>query len=240
MKLSHKLKARAWLRRFIVILVILFGSVSSISLVVGLCLIVLGLFLHIWAICCLVRNTQLTTWGPYRFVRHPFYLANFLIDIGICSASANPYIFGIYIILFYLIYYRRMLKEEQHLTQLFPLDYPLYTKSVPRFIPLIFKKYPKSDKGFSFSLLIAAGNEITRVTRLLIYPLVLYFLFRRFPDGIISGYRKVYQNDIITGLINYQEIIIISIIIVFSVVSILVKTKTRSEIPNPKSQIPNI
>ncbi|MDI6787265.1 MAG: isoprenylcysteine carboxylmethyltransferase family protein, partial [Planctomycetota bacterium] len=189
---------------------------------------------------CLVRNTQLTTWGPYRFVRHPFYLANFLIDIGICSASANPYIFGIYIILFYLIYYRRMLKEEQHLTQLFPLDYPLYTKSVPRFIPLIFKKYPKSDKGFSFSLLIAAGNEITRVTRLLIYPLVLYFLFRRFPDGIISGYRKVYQNDIITGLINYQEIIIISIIIVFSVVSILVKTKTRSEIPNPKSQIPNI
>ena len=219
-----KIKARSWLRRFTILLVLLFGVINLTSLIIGLCLIAIGMLLHIWSIGCLVRNTQLTTWGPYRFVRHPFYLANFFIDMGICSAGANPFIFAIYFILFYVIYYRRMIKEETHLTSLFPNDYPEYVKHVPRFIPLVFKRFPKTDKGFSWATLIAAGNEITRVFRLLIYPLVLYFELRRFPYGIFWGvclkhYRK-FSGDIIPGVIGYQEIIIIGIILVLSIVSV--------------------
>lgn len=220
-----KIKARSWLRRFTILLVLLFGTVNLTSFIIGISFILLGMLLHIWSIGCLVRNKQLTTWGPYRFVRHPFYLANFFIDIGICSAGAKWYIFVIYLILFYLIYYLRMKKEERHLTELFPIDYPQYIKLVPRFIPLIFKRYPKSDKDFSWATLVAAGNEITRVLRLLIYPLVLYFQFRRFRLGVISYSIKIFPNDIIPGIINYQEVIIIGIILVLSVVSIIVKSK---------------
>ena len=222
-----KLKGRAWLRRFTILLVLLFGMVNLTSLLIGFGLVFIGMLLHIWAIGCLVRNTQLTTWGPYRFVRHPFYLANLLIDMGLCTVGANPYIFAAYIVLFYFIYYRRMKMEEAHLTELFPNDYPAYIQKVPRFIPLLLKRYPKAEKGFSWAVLISAGNEITRVLRLLIYPLVLYFLFRRFPNGIFSFLSgktadiKFPSSDIVPGLIDYQEIIIIAVIIVFSVVSLL-------------------
>lgn len=228
-----KIKARSWLRRFTVLLILLLGTVNLTSFIIGICFIFLGMLLHIWSIGCLIRNKQLTTFGPYRFVRHPFYLANFLIDIGICSAGANPYIFVSYLILFYLIYYLRMKKEERHLTELFPVEYPQYIKLVPRFIPLIFKRYPKTNNGFSWATLITAGNEITRILRLLIYPLVIYFQLRRFPLGVISFYTKkdkiIFFNDIIPGIINYQEAIIIGIILILSVVSIIVKSKETKE-----------
>jgi hypothetical protein len=124
-----------------------------------------------------------------------------------------------------------MKKEEAHLTELFSNDYPQYIQKVPRFIPLIFKRFSASGKGFSWAVLVSAGNEITRVLRLLIYPLVLYFIFRRFPQGIFSFIAKKTDyirlpQDIVPGLIDYQEIIIIAIIIIFSVVSILFHRNT--------------
>ncbi|MEW6026512.1 MAG: isoprenylcysteine carboxylmethyltransferase family protein [Planctomycetota bacterium] len=229
-----KIKGRAWLRRFMILLVLLFGMANLTSLGIGFGLIFLGMLLHIWAIGCLVRNSQLTSWGPYRFVRHPFYLANFLIDMGICAVGAQWYIFAVYLILFYFIYYRRMKMEEATLTELFPNDYPVYIQKVPRFIPLLFERYPPSGKGFSWGVLVAAGNEITRVLRLLIYPLVLYFLFRRFPEGIFSflsgkaGYATL-PSDMVPGLIDYQEIISIAVILVLSVVSVLFHKKQGKE-----------
>jgi protein-S-isoprenylcysteine O-methyltransferase Ste14 len=228
-----KIKARAWLRRFTIVLVLLLGAINLTSLLVGIGFILLGMLVHIWAIGCLIRNARLTVWGPYRFVRHPFYLANFFIDIGICSAGVNPYIFAVYLILFYFIYYLRMKKEEKHLTELFPADYPKYVKLVPRFIPLFFKRYPKTSEGFSWAVLIAAGNEITRILRLLIYPLVLYFQMRRFPLGAIKLYDQNIKyglsGDIIPGVINYQEIIIIGVILALSVISIIVKSKAKEK-----------
>ncbi|MBI5779467.1 MAG: isoprenylcysteine carboxylmethyltransferase family protein [Planctomycetes bacterium] len=229
-----KLKGRAWLRRFTILLVLLFGTANFTSLLIGFSFIFIGMLLHIWAIGCLVRNSQLTVWGPYRFIRHPFYLANLLIDMGICSVGANPIIFAAYIVLAYFIYYRRMKKEETHLTELFPNDYPVYIQKVPRFIPLIFKRYPSVGKRFSWAVLVSSGNEITRVLRLLIYPLVLYFLLRRFPNGIFSflakksGYIRL-PSDIVPGLIDYQEIIIVTVIVVFSIVSILFHRSKETE-----------
>ena len=44
---------------------------------------ILGVWLHTWAKGCLRQNRVVATIGPYRFVRHPFYLANALIDAGL-------------------------------------------------------------------------------------------------------------------------------------------------------------
>ena len=243
-----KFKWRAWVRRLTVLNVILFGSFTPVALIVSLCFVALGMFLHIWSIGCLVRNTQLTTWGPYRFVRHPFYLANLCIDLGLCAAGSGHiwtaiYLFGVYSLLFYFVYIKRMRKEEVHLTALFPKEYPEYISHVPQFLPLFFKRYPASDKGFSFTILIAAGNEITRVMRLLIYPMVLYFILRRFPYGIFCGVLEkmgvlenrltpVRPGDFINGFIGYPEIIMIGVILVLSVVSIFVHKSSEKAADN--------
>lgn len=222
-----KIKARAWVRRIILLLVLVFGHISLTSLLIGLGCVFIGMCWHFWAIGALVRNKQLTTWGPYRFVRHPFYFANMIIDIGICVAGANYYVGAAYILLFYWAYYRRMKQEEAHLTGLFPDAYPQYMKQVPRFIPLWFKRFSSGQEtGFSWRRIKESGNEFARISRLILHPLVLYIQMRRFPTGLYNLYKSSQPvelpGDIVTGIIGYQEIIVIIIAVLLSVVAYLV------------------
>jgi hypothetical protein len=53
------------------------------SILAGLPLLCAGVCLHTWAKGCLRQNRVVAMIGPYRFVRHPFYLANALIDAGL-------------------------------------------------------------------------------------------------------------------------------------------------------------
>ncbi len=57
----------------------------------GVPLILLGVALHLWAKGCLHQDREVTTTGPYRFVRHPFYTANALIDSGIAVMSTHNF-----------------------------------------------------------------------------------------------------------------------------------------------------
>ena len=222
-----KLKARAWVRRIILLLVLVFGHITLTSLLVGLGCIFIGMCWHFWAIGALVRNKQLTTWGPYRFVRHPFYFANMIIDIGICVAGANYYVGAAYVLLFYWAYYRRMKQEESHLTGLFPDAYPQYMKQVPMFIPLWFRRFPSGpEPGFSWRRIVESGNEFARIIRLVMHPLLLYIQLRRFPTGLFNALRLsktvAFAGDIVPGIIGYQEIIIISLVVLLSVIAYFV------------------
>ena len=60
-----------------------FRSTTARSIVAGLPLLLAGVCLHTWAKGCLRQNRVVATIGPYRFVRHPFYLANALIDFAL-------------------------------------------------------------------------------------------------------------------------------------------------------------
>ncbi|MFA5794019.1 MAG: isoprenylcysteine carboxylmethyltransferase family protein [Candidatus Brocadiia bacterium] len=223
-----KLKARAWVRRIILLLVLLFGHVTVLSLGIGIGLIFLGMFWHFWAIGALVRNKQLTKWGPYRFVRHPFYLGNLIIDLGLCAAGANYIIFIVYAVLFFFAYYLRMKKEEAYLTGLFPNEYPEYMGKVPRFIPLWFKRFPDTPgNGFQWSRIISSGNELARISRLLLHPMILYIQLKRFSFGawnviVNSVETSRYADDFVPGLIGMDEIIIIGLLVIISVFVFLV------------------
>ncbi|MFH1227430.1 MAG: isoprenylcysteine carboxylmethyltransferase family protein [Planctomycetota bacterium] len=234
-----KLKARAWVRRVILLLVLLFGFITPLSLCIGIGLILLGMCWHFWAIGALVRNKQLTKWGPYRFVRHPFYLGNLVIDLGICAAGANPFIFVAYAVFFFFAYYLRMKKEEVYLTELFPDEYPEYMNKVPRFIPLWFKRFPYTPgNGFQWSRIISSGNELARISRLLLNPMILYIQLKRFPSGawkVIFNSVKTqpYANDFIPGLIGMEEVIIIGLVVIISTVAFLVRRR------NPEAEQPS-
>ncbi len=121
-------------------------------LICGLALITLGEILRIWATGHLEKNKNLTTSGPYGYIKNPMYAGSFIILMGFNMLAINPYI--LYIILvelvaFMLVYIptkRRI--ESTRLIEKFGPAYEYYDKNVPDYIPRRLRPYtslnPKS------------------------------------------------------------------------------------------------
>ena len=80
------------------------------------------------------------TKGPYRYSRHPLYVAQTLIFISITIASVSWVFLLLTVIMqsFHMIYAPA---EEQYCLKRYGKDYPKYMKRTPRWIGI-----PKSDK----------------------------------------------------------------------------------------------
>jgi protein-S-isoprenylcysteine O-methyltransferase Ste14 len=101
------------------------------------------------------RNTQeqvaeqLNTTGIYSTVRHPLYLGNYLMWIGIVGFTFNAW-FVLAVSLAYWLYYERiMFAEERFLERKFGETYLEWSKKVPAFIPAL-GKFTKPSKAFSW------------------------------------------------------------------------------------------
>ena len=87
------------------------------------------------------RNTKeqkafvLNTTGIYSTVRHPLYLGNYFMWIGIVVFTYSPY-FIAFVSLLYCIYYERiMYAEERFLERKFGDEYMIWASSLPPFLP---------------------------------------------------------------------------------------------------------
>ena len=127
---------------------------SNFSLIssVGLSMFAIGFFLRRWAISTLgyywslqieIRpNQPLIRKGPYRFVRHPNYLALFLEVLGL-PLVANAYLTFISSLLFYCpLIFTRLVYEERVLLKTFPQTYRQYQRECGVLLPtqLFFKR----------------------------------------------------------------------------------------------------
>ncbi len=100
------------------------------------------------------RNTKeqvaesLNSTGIYSTVRHPLYLGNFLMWIGIVVFTFNIYFVVIVSLAFWLYYERIMFAEERFLERKFGDVYMKWSETIPAFIPC-FKSYKKNEVPFS-------------------------------------------------------------------------------------------
>ena len=80
---------------------------------------------------------ELNTTGIYSIVRHPLYLGNFFMWLGVSMLTENFW-FVIAFIFFYFIYYERiMYAEESFLIEKFGSTYLVWAERTPAFIPSI-------------------------------------------------------------------------------------------------------
>ena len=160
------------------------GAATYSTILAGIPCLLLGTAVHFWAKGCLRQNQVVTRSGPYRFVRHPFYLANGLIDAAIAIMSGWWLLGAILPVWWLAVYLPVMRKEEAHLCALFGRVYEHYRRRVPLLIPYR-RPLPANGEGFRWSNRnIAVEGEIPRVLRLLAYPLLFIVLTALRSDGL--------------------------------------------------------
>lgn len=141
------------------------GAADAIRLAVALLLIVGGSALHLWSKGCLEQNQRLVTSGPYRFTRNPFYLANGLVDLGLCALIGRVWVAGPYLVLWWLAYRETIAREEARLRALFPEQVGRYFGMVPRLIPNG-HVLPRAEAIGRFTFdnpALACGSEYARI-----------------------------------------------------------------------------
>lgn len=94
-----------------------------------------------------VANTLNMT-GIYSIVRHPLYLGNFFMFLGVMLFAHTWWLTLIYILMFWLYYERIMFAEEAFLRKKFGEEYLAWANNTPAFIPR-FRNYKKPDLPFS-------------------------------------------------------------------------------------------
>jgi len=128
----------------------------------------LGLAIRIFTVGHAPKNTsgrntkvgqvaeELNTTGIYSIVRHPLYLGNFFMWLGLAMLTEHLW-FIISFVLFYVIYYERiMYAEESFLRAKFNETYLEWAAQVPAIVPA-FGKYRKPK--YPFNLKKVLKNE---------------------------------------------------------------------------------
>jgi len=158
----------------------LVGRPDALSVAAGGVLVAAGLALHLASKGALRQNRELATAGPYRWTRHPFYLANLVIDVGLGVAIAQPLLLAAYLPVWMHVYGATMRREEALLRSLFGDAYGRYAARVPRLLP---RRRPAprdpGDPGFSWrNPNLVSGAEFARIAGVLATLPLLWLVAR--------------------------------------------------------------
>ncbi|MFT5778309.1 MAG: protein-S-isoprenylcysteine O-methyltransferase Ste14 [Crocinitomicaceae bacterium] len=135
-----------------------------VLLIAGICVSLIGQIIRSIAIGMSSKQTSgrniwgqeakaLNTTGIYSTVRHPLYLGNFFLWMGIVISTGNYWFVLIVCLLFWLYYERIMFAEEAFLEREFDEEYLEWSAKTPVFIPSM-RNYKKTSVHFSMKTIL--------------------------------------------------------------------------------------
>jgi len=129
------------------ILLLIFARPTLSWIFLGLLFVLPGEALRIWAAGHLKKTREVTTTGPYAYVKNPLYLGTLLILIGFCLMAQNLYLLLIGLVVFFAYYAPFKKKREgQRLYEHFGEAWTDYDRAVPDYLPKL-TPYSKRGKG---------------------------------------------------------------------------------------------
>ena len=162
------------------------NPVYAICTVVSVLLVIAGLALRAYTVCTTPKGTSgrntaqqvadhLNTKGIYSVVRHPLYLANYLIWAGLLVYTMNAFAFIIVSLVYWIYYERIMMTEEAFLRSKYGDEFEQWAAKVPAFIP----KWSLHEGGMlQFSWRTFIRREYATVMSVIFSYLVIdYLLF---------------------------------------------------------------
>lgn len=96
---------------------------------------------------------EVNSTGLYSVCRHPLYLGNFLMWLGIAGFTQDPWFIVAFIFIFWVYYERIMFAEEAFLTEKYGQQYTDWAKKTPAFIPS-FSQWVKPKYPFNWAKII--------------------------------------------------------------------------------------
>jgi len=101
----------------------------------ALSLIILGLATRMYASGFVLKNKELSTTGPYAFMRHPLYTGNIIILIGLCGVNGSLWSLITAVIFFWFYYPPAIEYEDRKLKSLFPETWENWANKTPALVP---------------------------------------------------------------------------------------------------------
>jgi protein-S-isoprenylcysteine O-methyltransferase Ste14 len=143
-------------------MVLIFARPNEFSIIFGAVIVFAGEGIRVWASGHLIRNDEVTTSGPYAYLRDPLYLGRLLLLIGFCIMG---WVYDLILLLIglgvFFIYYmpRKYGKEMARLEGIFGEEYREYASYTHGLIPRL-RPYPKARKRpWSFDLFWKENRE---------------------------------------------------------------------------------
>lgn len=112
----------------------------------GLFLVVAGEGIRIWGVGHLRKTKEVTTSGPYAYVKNPLYLGTLFILVGFCFMAVNFWLLAVGLGIFFLYYAPFKKKREgDRLLEKFGSEWVDYDQAVPDYFPRV-SPYPKRGR----------------------------------------------------------------------------------------------
>ena len=119
---------------YAVALVVLGTPVANL-VIVGAVFAALGMVVRMWASGHVKKDLVLATTGPYGYVRHPLYVGNHLIAIGLCLASGLWWSLPVWVMIALFFYPATIRREDSRLSNRFPDAWGPWRETTHALIP---------------------------------------------------------------------------------------------------------
>jgi protein-S-isoprenylcysteine O-methyltransferase Ste14 len=106
------------------------------------------------------KNRELYQSGIYSFCRNPLYFFSFVGLTGICLLTQSLALTLLACSLFLILYNRVIVSEEHKLLRMFPIEFPIYQKNVPRFWPCGRPQLPSQVLSVDTGIFIRSLTEV--------------------------------------------------------------------------------
>jgi len=116
-------------------------------LVPALAVSMFGQLIQTWCFASLVKNSELTARGPYLMCRNPMYVGRFFMILGFAMLLGNPWIVGVYTLVYWFYMTHRVNREERRLRGWLGDPYVEYCNKVNRYFPSL---RPLADRRLYF------------------------------------------------------------------------------------------
>ena len=181
----------------------------------------IGLLIRVHAVVHAAKNTsgrnttvgqvadEVTSTGLYSICRHPLYVGNFFMWLGIAGFTQEPWFIVAFTFMYWVYYERIMYAEEAFLTEKYGDKYTDWASRTPAFIPA-FSKWIKPQYSFSWPKIIK--QEKTGIMNLFI----VIFVFEAIGSYI--------RNGEILKMESYWWMLAVASIVWYIIIKVLQKT----------------
>ena len=136
-------------------------------------IIILGLIIRMYASGFVLKNKELSTTGPYAYVRHPLYTGNILVLTGMAIINGQLWASLIALSFFWFYYPAAIEYEDRKLKELFPGSWEKWANKTPALTITFQKMHPLELINWSWRKSLINNYEPVIVVYVLIWLSIL-------------------------------------------------------------------